>query len=130
MIVFNKKDGQFLKAVGIIPDSRTPNYGGTARLLMESGIPLTWKNWLLLAFAGNPPAELDAEIEAEIAGWEDADDICNVPSGGMSNEPTYSTPAGFPICRRCNRSTRTVGRLFCRPCISGTRLPLTAEDRR
>jgi hypothetical protein len=37
---------------------------GTQRLLAEHNIPLTRENYLRLAFAGDPPQELDGEIEA------------------------------------------------------------------
>ena len=133
MIIFNKKDKQFLKAVGIIPDSRTPANDGTVRLLEEMGIPVTRENYLMLAFAGKPPKEpLDGEIEAMLPDGvrKEDDDICDAPSAGMSDEPSYTTLAGFPICSRCGRSTRHRERLICRPCESGTRLILTAEDRR
>lgn len=49
---------------------------------------------------------------------------------GESGEPSYTTPAGFPICSECGRSTRNRNRLICRPCESRTRLLLTDEDRR
>jgi hypothetical protein len=92
---------------------------GTLALLKQHGIPLTRENYLNLAFNGKPPAEpLDGEIEAML------------PSAGMSDEPSYTTPAGFPICSRCGRSTRNMERLVCRPCETGARLPLTAADRK
>ena len=60
----------------------------------------------------------------------DNDDICNAPSAGMSDEPSYTTLAGFPICHRCGYSTRNMDRLICKPCEDGTRLMLTAADRK
>ena len=40
---------------------------GTVNLLKEYGVPVTRENYLMLAFAGNPPQEpLDGEIEAEL----------------------------------------------------------------
>jgi len=64
-----------------------------------------------------------------IDGITDPDDINDAPSAGMSDEPSYTTLAGFPLCYRCGRSTRNMERLICRPCESGTRLLLSAEDR-
>jgi hypothetical protein len=106
---------------------------GILEQLKKLGIPLTRENYLMLAFAGKPPKEpLDGEIEAMLPDGirKEDEDICNAPSAGMSDEPSYTTPAGFPICSRCNRSTRSMGRFICRPCESRTRLILTAEDRR
>jgi hypothetical protein len=132
MIVFSKKDRQFLRAVGIVPDARTPPNDGTVQQLEELGIPVTRENYLMLAFAGKPPKEpLDGEIEAMLPDRirKEDDDISNAPSAGMSDEPSYTTPAGFPICSRCSRSTRNMKRLICGPCEAGTRLILTVEDR-
>jgi len=39
---------------------------GTIRLLHQHNIPVTRENYLRLAFGGNPPDELDGEIEAEL----------------------------------------------------------------
>ena len=58
------------------------------------------------------------------------DAICNAPSAGWSDEPSYTSPSGIPLCERCGKSTRSVNRLVCRPCESGTRLVLTKADRR
>ena len=58
------------------------------------------------------------------------DKLNNAPSAGDSGEPSYTTPAGFPICSVCGRSTRSRNRLVCRPCETGTRLPLTRADRK
>jgi len=61
---------------------------------------------------------------------DNLDNINNAPSAGECDEPNYTTPAGFPICAHCHRSTRNMDRLICRPCESGTRLLLTAADRK
>jgi hypothetical protein len=58
------------------------------------------------------------------------DDIDNAPSAGMSDEPSFTTPGGFPICERCGKSTRSMNRLICRPCETGTRLLLITADRK
>ena len=60
---------------------------------------------------------------------ERMDDINDAPSAGLSDEPSYTTLRGLPICSRCGRSTRNMERLVCRPCESGTRLLLSPEDR-
>jgi hypothetical protein len=39
---------------------------GTVSALLELGLPVTRANYLRLAFGGNPPEELDGEIEAEL----------------------------------------------------------------
>ncbi len=39
---------------------------GTVRLLKKWGIPVTRENYLRLACAGNPPDEIDGEVEAEL----------------------------------------------------------------
>jgi hypothetical protein len=39
---------------------------GTIALMRRYGIPLTRENYLLLAFAGNVPAELDPEVAEEL----------------------------------------------------------------
>lgn len=39
---------------------------GTLRLLEKYGIPVTGENYLLLAFAGEPPEEMDGELAAEM----------------------------------------------------------------
>jgi hypothetical protein len=82
--------------------------------------------WEKLKAAGKVPqlADVLKVIQAQI------DEINNAPSAGWCDEPSYTTLRGFPICSCCGRSTRQKGRLVCRPCESGTRLLLTAEDRR
>ena len=60
----------------------------------------------------------------------DRTDINDAPSAGMSDEPSFTTRAGFPICERCGKSTRSMNRLICRPCEMGTRLLLTTADRK
>lgn len=54
----------------------------------------------------------------------------NAPSAGWSDEPSYTTPAGYPCCELCGYSTRDFEEIVCKPCQNGTRLILTAEDRR
>jgi len=151
MSKFTQADRKLLKSMGIsVADSalagdrlalaeriakhKAPTQkDGTVQQLEELGIPVTRANYLALAFAGKPPKEpLDGEIEEMLPDGirNEDDDIGNSPTAGMSDEPSNSTPAGFPICPRCNRSTRAMGRLICQPCMSGTRLPLTSEDRR
>jgi len=60
----------------------------------------------------------------------DWNDISNAPSAGRSDEPSYRTLSGFPICDRCGKSTRNMERLVCWPCESGSRLLLTLADRK
>jgi hypothetical protein len=109
---------------------------GTLQLMKEHNIPMTRENYLRLAFAGNPPAEpLDAEVEAELPEQFQRrlvrldDDINDAPSAGDSGEPSYRTPAGYPVCSQCGRSTRNCEALVCKPCRTGTRLSLTRADR-
>lgn len=52
--------------VSAVPPRRTVAADGTVRILKELGIPVTRENYLMLAFAGHPPDELDGEIEAMI----------------------------------------------------------------
>ena len=124
---FNENDLKFLRSVGIStePDASVniEHPDGTVKLLKEFGIPATRENYLRLAFAGNPPQELDGELEAELptAFWE-------CPSGGESDEPSYTTPKGIPICSKCGKSTRNMNRLVCAPCRNRTRLLLTDAD--
>ena len=129
---FTKDDRKFLRAVGIdpepTPESGTTPLDGTEQMLVELGLPVTRENYLRLAFAGNPPQEpLDGEIEAELPkelqNWE-------CPSGGQSDEPSYTTPQGIPICSTCGHSTRNRNALVCAPCRNGTRLVLTNEDKK
>ena len=54
---------------------RNINDDGTVQLLKKYGIPVTRENYLRLAFAGNPPDELDGEIEAELPRFLQID-IC------------------------------------------------------
>jgi hypothetical protein len=73
---------------------------GTVRQLTELGIALTRENYLMLAFAGKPPKEpVDGEIEAMLPDGirNEDDDISNAPSAGISDDPSYTMPAGFPI---------------------------------
>jgi hypothetical protein len=85
-------DELFLHSVGVAPlQYRTSD--GTQRLLDKFQIPQTRENYLLLAFGGNPPAELDGEVEAELPEefrlW-DTDDICDAPSAGWCGEPSHT----------------------------------------
>jgi hypothetical protein len=48
----------------ILQETATSNL--TLEWMKSKGIPLTRKNYLALAYLGKPPAELDAEQEAEI----------------------------------------------------------------
>jgi hypothetical protein len=57
------------------------------------------------------------------------DEINNAPSAGECDEPSYTTPQGFPICERCGKSTRNRNALICAPCRNQTRLLLTKDDR-
>ena len=45
---------------------KNSQHDGTLALLKKYGIPVTRENYLQLAFAGNPPDELDGEVEAEL----------------------------------------------------------------
>jgi hypothetical protein len=38
----------------------------TIRLMKENHIPVTREKYLLVEYLGTPPAELDAELEAEL----------------------------------------------------------------
>src|SRR5579863_501002 len=60
----------------------------------------------------------------------DNDELCNAPSAGMSDEPSYTTPRGYPICERCGLSTRNFNELVCAPCRKNTRLILNKGDRK
>jgi hypothetical protein len=126
---FNENDLKFLRSVGIStePDASVniEHPDGTVKLLKELGIPVTRENYLRLAFAGNPPQELDGELEAELptAFWE-------CPSGGESDEPSYTTRSGIPICSKCGKSTRNMNQLVCAPCRKRTRLLLTDADKK
>jgi hypothetical protein len=132
MNMFTEDDHKFLRAVGVDPGP-TPDKtrlvaqpDGTVRLLEELGIPVNRENYLRLAFAGNPPQEpLDGEIEAELPI-----EVQECPSGGHSDEPSYTTISGIPICSECGKSTRNRNNLICAPCRNRTRLMLTAEDRK
>lgn len=72
LIVFSEADLEFLRAVGIDPESANRRMiiahpDGTVKILESLGIPVTRENYLMLAFAGNPPEEpLDGELEAEL----------------------------------------------------------------
>src|ERR1700680_3751851 len=125
---FNENDLKFLRSVGIStePDASVniEHPDGTVKLLEKFGIPVTRENYLRLAFAGNPPQELDGELEAELPTA-----FLEGPSGGESDEPSYTTPKGIPICSECGRSTRAKNQLICKPCRSRTRLVLTEADR-
>ena len=82
-ISFTKADRDFLNACGICVEptfaeqrmelaqriaTHVPpmQLDGTCRILLALGIPLTRENYLMLAFAGHPPQELDGEIEAQL----------------------------------------------------------------
>jgi hypothetical protein len=71
---------------------------GTQRLLDEFNIPQTRENYLRLAFGGNPPTELDGEVEAELPEefreWDD--DICDAPSSGWCGEPSHTPVDSMP----------------------------------
>ena len=47
-------------------ESGTTPLNGTEKMLQELGLPLTRENYLRLEFLGNPPEELDGELEAEL----------------------------------------------------------------
>ncbi len=145
--MFTKSDLTFLKAVGVatkrlrmvreaglecvqIFEPPIP-LDGTLRLLAKLGIPATRENYLLLTFVGNPPEEpLDGEIEAQLPIELQLTDINNAPSARECDEPSYTTPRGFPICARCGKSTRNINAIVCAPCRNRTRLVLTKGDRR
>lgn len=59
----------------------------------------------------------------------DADAINNAPSAGFCDEPSYTTPAGFPICECCGNSTRNLNELVCAPCRKRTGFVLTDADK-
>lgn len=68
----------------------TEQLDGTQQLLVECGLdPYNRMDYLRLAFAGNPPAELDGEIEAELPE-NLRDDINNAPSAGWCGEPSHT----------------------------------------
>ena len=76
---------------------------GTMRILEKFGIPTTRENYLNLAFAGHPPAELDGEIAAMLPkqfqnNLDDAedDDICDAPSSGWCGEPSHTPVDSTP----------------------------------
>jgi hypothetical protein len=62
----SKSDSKFLKSVGIKPEPVEPSPDGIVRLLEENDLEVTRANYLKIAYLGNPPKELDAEIEAEL----------------------------------------------------------------
>jgi hypothetical protein len=72
---FSPRDLDFLVAVGISTEPTHDTADGTVRLLKEHGIPVTRENYILLAFAGRPPAGLldgeniDGELLAELPDW-------------------------------------------------------------
>jgi len=132
---FSEQDRQFLKAMGINADPThhetrlaLAQPDGTVRLLEKFGIPVTRENYLRLAFAGNPPAELDGEIEAELP-IELQEPLNSAPSARDCDEPSYTTIAGFPICSKCCKSTRNKSALICASCRNRTQLVLTDEDK-
>jgi hypothetical protein len=43
-----------------------PKNDGTLALMLEYNIPITRENYLMLAFAGNPPKDLDGETLEEL----------------------------------------------------------------
>jgi len=64
---FTQADRRFLRSCGIDSghEQKRTQLDGTQQLLVECGLdPYNRTDYLLLAFAGNPPAELDGEIEA------------------------------------------------------------------
>lgn len=64
---FTKRDRVFLLDCGIDPGParNRAQLDGTQQLLVKCGLdPYNRSDYLRLAFAGNPPAELDGEIEA------------------------------------------------------------------
>jgi hypothetical protein len=132
-LIFTRKDRAFLLNCGIDPGPapKIAHPDGTQRLMERYGLdPTDRDDYLRLAFGGNPPLEpLDGEIEAELSLELQMTDVNNAPSAGECDEPSYTTPGGFPICSRCGKSTRNKNQLVCRPCESRTRLILTAEDR-
>jgi hypothetical protein len=102
--VFTKSDRNFLRACGISvePAIKIARPDGTVRILQSLGLPVTRENYLMLAFAGHPPKELDGEIEAmlpeELRAEEDSeedsdddnDDTCDAPSAGPCGEPSHT----------------------------------------
>ena len=46
------------------------------------------------------------------------------------DEPSHTTRSGRPCCERCGHATTDTLWPYCRPCRKGTRLLLTAADRR
>lgn len=70
--MFTVKDRIFLQKIGISAGSVPED--GTTQTLRECGVPVTWENYLMLAFMGNLPEELDGEIEAMINPDNDEED--------------------------------------------------------
>ena len=72
----SKEDRKFLRAVGVKPErfpqtraergGRKDTEDGVIKLMREAGVEITRENYLIVAFMGNPPAEIDGEILAEI----------------------------------------------------------------
>jgi hypothetical protein len=51
------------------PDSESSNtQNPIVHLMEENGIPLTRDNYLLVAYLGHPPKEIDPEVEEEMPG--------------------------------------------------------------
>ena len=87
-LTFTKKDLRLLKSMGIsaerthdetmlalaerIARHEAPGIpeDGTVMLLRRAGIPVTAENWLMLAFAGDPPTPpFDGELAAGLPDW-------------------------------------------------------------
>jgi hypothetical protein len=86
-----QKDRAFLRECGIDSglEQKRIQLDGTQRLLMECGAdPFNRADYLMLAFAGKPPAELDGEIEAMLPE-NLRDEINNAPSAGECGEPSH-----------------------------------------
>lgn len=78
----SQPDRAFLQSLGIKPE-RIPSRADerrlraqaeeaaktdpTVRLMLDEGVPITAWNYMLLAWMGDPPAELDGEVEAELS---------------------------------------------------------------
>ena len=71
-----REDLKFLRDCGIAAPSITKHvppsqWDDTCRMLVEAGVPVTAQNWMMLQFAGHPPAigEVDGEILADLPDW-------------------------------------------------------------
>lgn len=115
---FSDSDKTFLKAAGISASGPSDNSDVFSPQEMQSRVDR-------LKREGKLPT-----LDAFMAAFHNAAGINNAPSAGDCGEPSHSTPAGVPICSECGRSTRNMEQLVCKPCESGTRLLLTAADRK